>query len=256
MERKRVTNVKNLLRVAISLIVPLAIFAPAASATTTGDTCSADGNGSTAYSVSINIPANAPAQQGFAVSASGSKVTAITSTETGTLSTHSLPAHTSAAWILTTAAVPGGPTTLDVTTDAKNTGSFTIIPTGTSAFPAFSCAVSVGITAPSAAFTSLRTATYDASAGAWHLRVTVPSGGTIRSVQEVQMTQVQPARTSISGTKLTVKTGGTYALVLKPTGIGETALKSHHSIAVKLSITFAPTVGRPASRILDLTLTK
>lgn len=250
---------KSLLRVAFSLIVPLAIFAPAASAATSGDTCSASGNGGTAYTVGINIPSNAPAQGGFAISASGAKVTGIKSDVPGTLSMQGLPAHMTAAWVLSSAAIPGGPTILAVTTNAKVTGSFTIIPTGTSAssyFPAISCGVSVGTLSPSAAFTPQKTAVYSASTGVWHLKVTVPRGGTLRSVQEVQMTEVQPAMTLIGGTKLTVKTAGTYSLILKPTGIGKTALKTRHSLAVKLSITFTPTVGQPASRTLNLALTK
>jgi hypothetical protein len=256
---------RYLLKVAVNLVVPLSFLVPASGASaaapvSSGDTCSAIGNGATSYVVSVNIPSDAPAQGGFAVGASSAKVTAITSSETGTFSTASLPAQTSGAWILTTPATIGGPTALNLTTNAKVTGSFTVVPATTPAtgfYSAISCGVSVAGSTPSAVFTVTRGLTYDASAHAWHLRLTVPRGGTIRAVQEIATNDVQqPTNALVLGAKLTVHRGGTYTLALKLTGDGARAFKTHSSLALKLGITFAPLVGNPASRTVRLTLTK
>ena len=119
------------------LVVPVfaALLAAAAlgatasgrSLSTSGDTCTATGNG-TAYTLNISIPSGAPQQFGFAFGASGASVTnANIGGASGQFSTVNLPTGSTGAWMTLTPMLPGS-AVASLTTSAAVKGSFFVMP--------------------------------------------------------------------------------------------------------------------------------
>jgi hypothetical protein len=153
----------------------------------------------------------------------------------GGFSTQNLPAYTTAAWVQMDAK-PGASVTASLTTSGPVTGSFTVVPaTATTGGAPMTyldpvvCPLIKGTPLPSNRFTVQTRVTYDAALGSWYMYVTVPG----------------PGRVNI-GSKGT----------LVPTTAGKAALKSAGSIRLRLIVEFSPKNGKPANKVLALTLTK
>lgn len=238
-------------------VLGVALLAAASSAAVTGsgDICNATGSG-TSYTLTIGIHAGAPQQFGFAFGAKGASVTNANIEGTdGTLSTSSVPANTTGAWLTQT---PLKDTTYTVTlvTNANASGSFTVVPVGPSStyLAPFTCTIGHGVALPSAAFTPQRTFVYDAKSSTWHERVTVPGAGLLSAAQQVSANEVAAPKPLIESSKVTAHSAGTFALALRLTGAGKTALAAKGSIKVDLSITFLPKDGRSTTKTLAATL--
>ena len=76
------------------------------------------------------------------------------------------------------------------------------------------------------------------------------------AAQLVATNQVMPPKPLIQSHTITAKSARKYELTLNLTGDGKKALRAHESIRLKLSITFLPSNGKAANRILNLTLEK
>jgi hypothetical protein len=230
-----------------------------------GDTCTASGNG-TSYTLVITLPANAPAQGGFAFGATGVKVTNINiAGNAGSLSTDNLPPRTSAQWLMTNSPKAGELVTAVLATTGPVTGSFTVVaassPPSSTFFDPFACAVSRSAPAPSNAFTVNRHVTYSSTAGAWHLRVTVPGPGTVSGRQAVAASAGSTskpvfAKSLVQSRLVVAKSSGTFTLTLRPTPTGSAALRKSGSIRVKLIVAFSPKGGRSATKVLSFALRK
>ena len=97
------------------------------SARSSGDTCKATGSG-TSYTLSITVPASAPAQGGFAVGASGVMLTNLTiQGGSGVRASTGLPEATTMAEFAPSQ-LPTGTVTVNVQTNAAYTGAFTVAP--------------------------------------------------------------------------------------------------------------------------------
>jgi len=101
---------------------------------------------------------------------------------------------------------------------------------------------------------------YVPAARVWHLAVTTSSAGTV-SATEVEPTvgtsgsMQKTAKSLVQAKRKTLKSGGTITLTLTPTANGVAALKSNNgSIKIRLTIGFAPKDGKPASKVIRLTL--
>ena len=225
----------------------------------TGDTCSASGNG-TAYTLNITIPGNAPQQGGFAFGAPGTTVTNINVAATkGTFSTQNLPANTTGEWLPANPAPPGSSIIASLTTSGPVTGSFTVVAANSppsTYFNPFLCSLA-NRPVSSNAFTAEQHFTYDSVTGTWHELVTVPGPGKLIFNQVFKHKQTPAAsKPLIQSGMLSVKSAGKVKLTLKPTAAGKAALKAIGSIKLNLSIEFSPKNGKPASKVLGLTLTK
>jgi hypothetical protein len=228
----------------------------------TGDTCVANGIG-TSYQLLITVPSAAPQQGGFAFGSPGIKVTNIDMSDNaygggggiqgGALSTRNLPPNTTAAWLLgTPPAGPGASITATLRTSGPATGSFTVVPANTqhtAYFDPFSCTLTKP--ASSNKFTVKAHFTYIPAAGTWRSFVTVPGPGLVTFKQSNGTT-----KPLIHGGKISLKGPSTVRLSLEPTAAGNAALKATGSIKLKLSVEFTPTNGKPAGKILTLSLTK
>jgi hypothetical protein len=106
------------------------------------------------------------------------------------------------------------------------------------------------------AFSATQHPSYDAATGSWHELVTVPGAGVLSAVQLIAANQVAMPKALVQGDKVNVKSAGKFDLNLKLTGEGKKTLASHKSIKLKLSVTFLPTNGKAANRVLALTLSK
>jgi len=238
----------------------LAATSGAAIHSPTGDTCVVNGNG-TAYTVVINLPSNAPEQGGFAFGASGVKITNARISDTGggggKLSVQNLPANTTAAWILASpSAVPGSSITASLTASAPVTGSFIVVPANsqhTAYYDPIKCEFPKGTPTPSNRFTVQRQFTYDAAQGTWHTFVTVPGPGKLNYGQRKTRLSDTAALVVRSGT-VSVSGAGKVRLTLRPTAAGKAALKKSRSIKLNLSIEFSPRNGKPANKLLTVTL--
>jgi hypothetical protein len=205
----------------------------------------------------ITIPGSAPQQGGFAVGASGTTIKTIRSTDApGSSSANGLPSGTSLALLLQQPAMPGSVTISVATGDSVK--AFTVDATNsaqTSFIDRFTCVVSPATTAASnGAFTAVKSATYDAKGGIWHERVTVPAAGLLSATQQVSTNQVNAAKPLVEASKITTKSGGTYALTLSLTGAGRTAIKASGSAKIMLAITFAPKNGKHTTQMVELLL--
>lgn len=281
---KRKDEMRRLLLGAFVLVVAVAGLAGPAGAVTlapSGDTCTsatgAPGNASSgnSYTFNITVPAGAPQQSAFAFGASGGTVTNIAISGTvGTLSTSNLPPNTTGEWLLSSP-VSSGVYVANVQMSAAVKGPFTVVaasaPAG-SFYDPFSCLLSSGGTTtgatttttaspPSNTFTVGSHFAYSSSVGGWRNTVTVPGPGSVSFTQALAQTGgasskpiVQKAL--IRAAKLTASAAGNVRVTLRPTAAGSAALRAHGSLKVKLTITFSPKGGKPASKSLSLTLRK
>jgi hypothetical protein len=261
-KRARELSVKTLSGVVICVFVSAATLVAASSAvvrSSTGDTCAASGNG-TAYTLNITLTSDAPPQGGFAFGAHGITVTNINiEGDTGNLSTHNLPANTTGKWLLANPPMPGGSVIAALTTSGPVTGSFTVVAATfppSAFFEPFLCPLTPGTPAASNSFAADHHFTYAPATGTWSELVTVPGPGRVSFVQAVATAGAVTSKPLIQSGTLSVKNAGKIKLMLKPTAAGNAALKTAGSVKLKLTITFAPTNGRSASKVLGLTLLK
>lgn len=224
-----------------------------------GDACSAAGNGTNAYTLSIMLPSDGPQQSGFALGVSGAKIRNISVSSSGLagdFSTADLPAGTTRAVTFSTPPMLGGPVVLVVTTSSGGARSFTVVPMSSpsgSFFTRVLCAISKG-SAASNAFMVERAATYDPASGAWHELVTVPGPGVVRSVENVATAGTTPVNALVTGGHVHARSAGTFALTIRPTGEGKAELKARGLIKVLLSVTFLPKNGNASDQLVQLTL--
>ena len=253
--------------VAAIVVAPVFVAAPAGAAAQvpTGDTCTAVGSG-TSYTLTIALPANAPQQGGFAFGARGVKVTNINiAGDTGSLSTQNLPPNTTGQWLMSNAPRPGDSVTVVVATSGPVTGSFRVIaassPPSSTYFAQFLCSVSHGTPVPGNLFTVDQHVTYSSASGSWHLLVTVPGPGTVTGIQAVasaagSQSKPRPVKYLIQARGVVATSAGTFTLTLRPTAGGNAALKKSASIKLKMTVAFNPKEGKPAAKVLTLTLKK
>jgi hypothetical protein len=250
---------------AIVTVASAAALVPASSAAPSGDTCTVSGGG-TKYTVLISLPPNAPEQGGFAFGVDGAAITKLSIAGTAGggggsapagFTTQNLPPKTSAGWNLNgPAAVPGASITASLTTSAAATGSFTVVPANaqrTAYYDPIACQFPKGTPTPSNKFTVQRAFTYDAAGSAWHFAVVVPGPGALN----VSQRKVRPSDTTalmVRTSRVSVSRAGMVALALKPTAAGKAALAKSGSIKLNLTIEFSPKNGKPANRLLAVTL--
>jgi hypothetical protein len=237
----------------------------AARQSASGDTCTAVGSGGT-YTLVISLPSSAAEQGVFAIGAQGIRITSIQAPgNQGTFSTKSLPAKTTAAWLLAGSAPPGASVTAAVKTTGQVAGSFTVVPGSSTSsggpityFDPIVCDVSKAVI-PSGKFTVAPRAKYDSAIGAWHLGVNISGAGTV-SVNELEPTvgtlgaKQQTAKSLVQSRMRTMKSRGAVTMALRPTASGLVALRTNGSINVKLVVAFAPKGGKSATKVIRLTL--
>jgi len=243
----------------VGLILPTAVVATSGAVISapSGDTCSITGTG-TNYTAVINIPTNGVQQGAFAFGAPGGTVTNLAGADgTGTVSRTNLPAGTNVA-LMTPAAVPGASVSVTVTTSGPIAGAFTVVPAdsaGTTWFDPVVCQHPVGTATPSNKFKAQKTVTYNAKSGVWHEVVTVPGPGKLIYTHRTITATGTPKPLVWSG-KATASKAGPVTLTLKPTPAGLAALKASGRIKLSLNIEFSPTHGKPANKLIPLTLKK
>jgi hypothetical protein len=227
-----------------------------------GDTCTAVGQG-TSYTVNVNVASTGSHQYGFALGASGGAVQGITVTEIeGSFLTSGLPSGSTGTWI-TTSPLSSGSVGLSVITSAPVT-SFSVRPAA-AASPAtyldpIQCAVTPAPT-PTATLTVDRHAAYDAAAKAWRLTVTIGRGGVVSAKQPEPTVGTGGSKSTtptplVQARRIALKTAGKVTLTLRPTSRGESMLAKSGSIRAKLAVTYFPTGGKAATRVVSLVLTK
>jgi hypothetical protein len=232
----------------------------AATAAPTGDTCTVSGS-DTAYTIAIMLPANAPEQGVFAIRSNGHTVVKMdVSSNAGVFSTTSGPTGKSRAWVLNDSAVPGATVSAAVTTNTALTGKSTFIVTpggigGSVWYDAILCQFPRGTSVPSNSFTAQKNAIYKAKTGTWQESVTVPGSGRINFVHKTLATGGTPSPLIKAGA-VTVKRAGKVTLTLRPTPAGMTALNNSGAIKLSLNIEYSPKNGKPANKIVALTLRK
>jgi hypothetical protein len=242
-----------------------AATAGAAARTASGDTCVVNGSGTT-YTILITLPPNAPEQGGFAFGASGVSITNVTVPQTsggaggsggGSFSTGNLPANTTAAWNLAgPAAVPGSSITASVTTSAALTGTVTVVPANgqhTAYYDPIVCQFPKGTPTPSNAFTVASRFAYDAASGTWRSSVKVPGPGKVNFNQR-KLKPTDSATLLVRSGRVSVSGAGKVTLTLHPTTAGKAALKRSGAIRLNLSIEYSPTNGKPANKLMKVTL--
>jgi hypothetical protein len=240
-------------------------------AASSGDTCTATGttgSPNSSFVVNITIPVDAPKQYGFAFGLPGASVmnTVISGTQ-GTLSTRSLPAGTTGAWITTDPLVPSSVVANVQSTGSVSGGVVTVVPaSGPLPNPtylgAFTCKLNASSTGTASnAFTVSHTAPYVAKVKGWHLTVTIPGAGVVTADQAEPTTGGSSSK-SITAKSLVqthsqgLKSAGKVILTFKPTAAGQVVLKQKRKLAVKITVSFEPKGGRVASKVISLTLKK
>ena len=241
----------------IASTVVLVTSVDAVAAAPSGDTCSVTGTG-TAYTVVVNLPSNSPAQGAFAFGAPGGVSTQVVPAQSspGSVLTSGLPANTTSG--LATTAVPGSAVTASLTASGPVSGSFTVVPgnsDGSTWFDPVVCQHAGGTPTVSNKFTVHRPVTYDAKAGVWRERVSVPGPGKVIYVHRTIPAAGTPKPLIWSG-NVAVSSASTVTLTLKPTPSGMAALKKAGVIKLKLNIEFSPTGGKPVNKIVPLMLKK
>jgi hypothetical protein len=252
---------RRLLGAMVGVLVPAAFLAASSGALTqapSGDTCTAIGGG-TGYTVVITLPPNGVEQAGFAFGVNSANVRGLRiQGYPGSFSTQSLPANTSAMWRLTTPAVPGDSISAVVTTSGPISGSFRIVPvdkTGNTYFDPVVCSTPRGTSAPSNKFTPQRQFTYVAAKSAWRGFVTVPGRGWVIYNHRTLAAKGTPSPLIWSG-KVATWRAGKIPVMLKPTPAGMAKLSATGAIKLNLTIEFSPKGGKPANKVLSLTLKK
>jgi hypothetical protein len=243
-----------------AVLVAAILFAMPAGARTqasSGDTCTATGNG-TAYTLSITLPSNAVEQGAFAFGAPGGvSVTGIKITgNPGKYSTDNLPANTSAGWILTnpTYVPPGSQVSAVVTVTKSITGSFTVVPATATTngqamtyFDPIACSIAKGTAPPSNKFTVQQHFVW--AGGMWHTFATVPGAGRLNvGGKGTQKPLIRTRTVKVSG--------GKTKLSIVPTSLGKARLAATGSLKLTLLVEFSPTGGTPANKSFAVTLKK
>ncbi len=254
---------------ATALTVFLAAFlaqssGAAVAATPSGDICTATGGG-TAYTLSIALGASSAPQSSFAVGASARHVTNITgSGQTGQYGSTGLPPNTTGELTMGNPAVPGESTSLAVTTSGPVSTQFTLVPQSSppgTYFAPVTCPLEANTASKNVSFTVNAHPVYSAAAKRWHLIVAIPGAGTV-SAKEPEPTVGTAGSASVTAPSLVVakrvglKTAGKVTLSLRATPIGQTRLASAGVLTVKLAVTYDPTGGKSATKLLHLTLRK
>jgi hypothetical protein len=252
----------------MGLLVPVAFLAASSDAAVraaSGDTCTGTGTG-TSYTLSITVPASG-SQGGFAFGSTAATVTNIVIPGTeGTFASTGLPAKTSGAWYLSASAPATGETlTASITTSAPVT-SFTVVAANaarTGFYDPITCGINRGSTGglPNNKFTAGGHYVYNAGTHAWHNTVTLPGAGSLVFNQAfAHASNGLPAKKKalVAPGHLAIHGAGKVTVILKPTSAGLAALKASKSstITLNLSVTFTPKGGRPAAKLLHLTLKK
>ena len=242
------------------LAAALAAGSSATTNTATGDTCTVSGSGTT-YTVTIMVPANGPEQGAFAIDATGRAIAKVdVSSSPGTFSSTGGPGGKSAAWVPDAGIVPGASVVAAVTTSAALTGSNTITLTPassdrTSWFDPVVCSFPKGATIPKSSFTVQKKATYSAVSGTWREAVTLPGPGKVNFVHKTLAATGTP-RPLIKSGRLSVGKAGQVMLTLRPTVAGAAVLSRSGAIKLNLNIEYSPTNGKPANKVVSLTLRK
>ena len=261
----RVTRLCAAIIGSAALTVFVASSASGRIATGSGDTCAAVGHGYS-YSVTVNVASTNPEQYGFAFGApSGVTVRSIAVPGAeGSFLTSGLPQGTSGTWVSSTRLTPA-PVTVTVTTSGA-VKSFSVLPASApppaTYFDSIVCAVTAAKpSTPSATFTVDPHVTYDPSAKAWRLSVTIASSGRVSSVQpEPTVGTAAPSSTTqkplVQARGMGLKTPGKITLMLRPTSRGQSMLTTSGSIKLKLAVTFFPTGGQAATKSVSLVLKK
>jgi hypothetical protein len=230
----------------------LAAAAGAAMRAPSGDTCSANGAGTT-YAIAIQLAPNSPQQDGFAFGAQGATVTAakMSGVVRGQGSTTNLPANTTTAWLLgSPAAVPGAQVTANVVTNRPVTGTFTVVPYDrqhNTWFDPITCAVST-TQVPKRNFSVSRQFTYNAGTHAWSTFVTLPGAG------KLNYSQKGGAKLLLAQGHASVSHAGKVKIIVRSTAWGRAALADSGSLRVTMSFEFSPTNGKPANKLFSITL--
>jgi hypothetical protein len=241
--------------VAAMVLLSASLLAPTAGAAIkapTGDTCSANGSGTT-YAIAIQLGSDSPQQDGFAFGAHGATITSakIGGVARGQALTSNLPANTTAAWLLgSPAAVPGAQVTANVVTNRPVTGAFTVVPYDqqhNTWYDAVTCAVSKS-PVPKSNFGVQEHFTYNAGTHAWSTFVTVPGPG------KVNYSQKGGTKVLIAQGRISVSNAGKVKIAVRATPKGREALAASGSLKVTLNIEFSPTNGKPENKLLSLTL--
>jgi hypothetical protein len=246
----------------IALAASLAGAAGATTRSPSGDTCTATGTG-TAYTLNITIPSGTPQQFGFAFGAAGTAVTNIdVPGSDGTFSSQNVPSSTTGAWVTLSPLMPGS-AVASLTTRAPVTGAFRVVPassTQSTFLDPITCTLSPSLTpVPSSAFTVNHHVTYDSKAHGWHLGVAISGRGTVSALQleptvGTTSSKSLTAKSLVQARNAGLKSRGTVTLLLKPTALGSKTLAAKGSISVKLSVIFAPTGGKSATKVVSLNL--
>ena len=225
-------------------VLAAACAAPAVAKVPAGsvDSCTATGGG-TSYSLSIKLRTGVPAQGGFAFGNPDASVTniAISGTD-GTLATGGLPAHTSAAWTLSSS-LAAGTLTADLVTTRPVTEPFVVAPSVKRGryLGAIRCPLHSGPV--SNAFMPATVETYQRSSKTWTEVVAVGAAGTVSFAAPL-----------VQGGSVKAKGAGTVTLVLTPTAAGRAALAAKGVLVFNLKITFRPNGGAPASKSVVMVL--
>ena len=252
-------SMKKGLAIAAALMV-CAIQAAAASARVqvpSGDTCAFSGTANQ-YTVSVKVAAGSQ-QSGLAFGAPGLTISNISiSGNNGTMSTSGLPPNTTAAW--TSDAALTGTVAATLTVSGTATGPFIVVPSDASQQGSFmdavTCSSAVPVTKAVPIAVSSR-ATYSAKVKAWRLLVIVPSKGHISAAQpHAPNTALRIFQPVVEVRDFATKSGGHFALTLRPTPHGSALLRAKGSVTINLRVTFNAANGRTAHQTVTLTLRK
>ena len=210
-----------------------------------GDSCTATGNG-TSYALSVKLRTGLPAQGGFAFGNPDATVTniAIDGTE-GTLATEGLPAHTSAAWTLSSA-VAAGTLNADLITNRPVTEPFVVVPSTKRGHYLAGIRCPLRASTVTNAFVPATIESYRRASKTWTEVVAVAAAGSV-SFAQTTAPLVQSGRVAAKG-------AGTVTLVLEPTAAGRATLAAKGVLIFNLKITFTPSGGTPASKVVVMVL--
>lgn len=242
-------------------VAVLAATANASAAASSGDTCTASGNGAT-YTLHITMPAGTQ-QYGFAFGAPGATVTnAVIPGANGSFSTQNLAANTSGAWI-SDSPLSGAPVA-SVTLRGQMTGSLRIVPasgTQPTYLSPVTCKLTGAAPVASAVFSVDHKAGYSAAARTWQLAVSIAGAGTVSAKEaEPTVSTAAPggatAKPFVQVKRVGLKSAGKVTLALRPTAAGSQKLAANGSMRIHLVVTFDASSGKSASKAVTLTLRK
>jgi hypothetical protein len=229
-----------------------AAVAQGATAVGTGDACGATGTG-TQYTLTVQLPSNAPQQDGFAVGVPGGKVTTLTVGGVPGQAPTNLPAGTDAAWLMgTPQGVAGAEVTVNIQATVQDAKSFTVVPHASQDqtwLAPITCAVSK-TSAAAEAITVGGQFAYDSASHSWHLSVTVPGPGT------VIVSQLGGAKLLLTSRAVKATQAGTTRVTLIQTKAGRAAFAMHAMLHLRLRVQFLPVSAgmAPSTKTLTLTL--